>query len=160
MTSSVYKFTTIGLAAILVAFYVLVTTPPATWFEPTNNQPNHLENIPDGWSAKTWTNGEEEAVYVTSYERCKLSIAKEGLGRNLTDVTWRTVCSNEYAGTIHANEDGEEHRFVTEPADFDFEQEQIDECYMNIMYATFQPDGGEGLFIDAQCWWHDEDAPE
>ena len=156
MAGGVYKFTTIGLAVILVAFYVFVSAPPSAWFEPTNNRPNSLEGVPDGWSVKTWANGEEKAVYVTSYEDCNVSIAKVGLGQGLADVTWRTVCDSERTGTTHSTEGSEEYMFVTEPADFDFEQKQIDECYMDIEYASFQPDGGEGLFINAQCWWHDE----
>ena len=152
MARNIYKFTTIGLAALVVSILVLVTAPPTYWMAATNNQPNDLENIPDGWSVWTWENSDEEAIYLSTYDNCEITIAKHDSDNQTVTVDLSLTCGNENPGTTHAvRGDGEEHVFITEPANFDFEQGMIDECHMSIEYFDQLYDG-ETILVDFACY--------
>lgn len=142
MARNIYKYTTIGLAGVVglgIAVYVAAFIVPLM-AATTNNQPNTLENIPDGWAVWTWDNGQDEANYRSLAKNCTIYVSKYNISEPPIVLNMSLICEHEQGGSIHITQSDNlgdrDHLFITEPADFDFAQPVVDECDMSFEYIS------------------------
>ena len=158
MAQNIYKYTTVGLAGVVglgIAVYTAAFIMPMMTAA-TNNQPNALENIPDGWAVWTWDNGQDEANYRSLAKNCTINVSKYNLSEQPVVVNMSLICEHEKGGSIHIfqsdNQGGGNHLFITEPADFDFVQPVVDVCDVSLEYKSDKRhENAENIEISFDC---------
>ena len=154
MARNVYKITTVGLAVALVLVIVLITTPITYFLASTNDRPGHLDYVPEEWSFWTWEDGEVEAHYNADYDNCEVAMVKRGADNQTVTMDLSLACGSEDSRpTSTSRLTGEQHVFITEPADFDFGPMRIDECEMFINYVDWPSPDVESISVDFFCHW-------
>ena len=150
MTQNIYKYLTIGMAILWVAGFIWVTTPASFWYEFTNNQPHELQDVPEAWTVQTYEDGLiQEASYYTGQSRCDLYLDNSHTGNASANIRLILECDEEYPGFIHADNTG--HHINTEPAEFEFDRELIDECTVDIGYYTASDQYAENISFRLAC---------
>lgn len=160
MASNRWKYATMGLSGLIgagIIFYMTVFIIPFLTAS-TNNQPNTLEGVPDEWAVHTWTDGWQEAKYDSRVADCDLDIAKDGHSDHQVNLTVSLSCGGDEQGmtsgvSLGNNAGGDEHTFVTEPADFEFSQSWTGFCYLSFDYGSDRREAGvvEETSIHIHC---------
>ena len=150
MTRNIYQYLTIGMAILWVAGFIWVITPASFWYEFTNNQPHELQDVPEAWTVQTYEDGLiQEASYYTGQSGCDLYLDNSHTGSASTNIHLILECDEEYPGFIHTGNIG--HHINTEPAEFEFERELVDECTVDIEYYTESHQDTENISFRLAC---------
>ena len=150
MTRNIYKYLTIGMAILWVAGFIWVATPASFWYEFTNNQPHELQDVPEAWTVHTYQDGGvQEATYFTGQSDCDLYLDNHHTDNASASIHLILECDEEYPAFIHEGNTG--RHINTEPTEFEFDRELVDECIVDIRYHTESHQDAENISIRLGC---------